>query len=86
MWETISTHLHTSCHSTHLGSESTEESKSELAEGEGKVLVEEVAKENGHAMVRPAAMNQQQALQVPVMVVGCDKRLSSPPPPLSLPT
>ena len=44
---------------THLSGESTEEGKEELAEGEGKVLVEEIAEEGGHSVVGPAAVHQQ---------------------------
>ena len=50
----------------HLAGESTEESKEELAKGEGKVLVEEVPQKDGHAMVRPATVDEKQALQIPV--------------------
>lgn len=54
----------------HLSSESAEEGKQKLAEGEGKVLVEEVAEEDGHPVVRPASVHQQQTLQEPVRQRG----------------
>ena len=44
---------------THLRREPTEEGKPEVAEGEGKVLVEEVLEELAHAQVGPAAVDQQ---------------------------
>lgn len=47
----------------HLGREAAEEGVPEVDEGEGEVLVEEVAQELAHAQVRPAAVNQQEALQ-----------------------
>ncbi len=46
----------------YLGCEPTEEGKEELAESEGKVLVEEVAQEGGHPVVGPAAMDQEESL------------------------
>lgn len=49
---------------TDLGGESTEEGKPEVAECEGEVLVEEVLEELAHAQIGPAAMHQQQTLQV----------------------
>ena len=48
-----------------LSSEATKPGKEELGEGEGKVLVEEVAEEGDHAVVGPAPVHQQQTLQVP---------------------
>lgn len=48
----------------YLGRESTEKSVPEMHQREGKVLVEEVAEEVAHAMVRPAAVDEQEALQV----------------------
>ena len=48
-----------------LSSEATKPCKKELGEGEGKVLVEEVAEEGYHAVVGPASVHQQQTLQVP---------------------
>ena len=52
--------------SNYLCSEATKESKDELGESEGKILVEEVAQEEGHSVVGPATMYQQQSLQEPV--------------------
>lgn len=50
---------------TNLGGESTEEGIPEMAESEGKVLVEEVLEELAHAQVRPPAMHKEQSLQIP---------------------
>ena len=47
---------------TYLSSEATEESKDELRECKGKVLVEEISKEGRHSVVRPLTMHQQEAL------------------------
>ena len=40
-----------------LCSEATKPAKEELGEGKCKVLVEKVAQESDHAVVRPASMN-----------------------------
>ena len=37
-----------------------------MGKGEGKVLVKEVSQKDGHAMVGPATVDQQEPLQVPV--------------------
>ena len=47
-----------------LGGETVEEGEPEVDEREGKVLEEEVAQELAHADVGPAAVHQQEALQV----------------------
>ena len=49
----------------HLSSEATEESKQELTECEGKVLIKEIFEEEGHPVIRPSAVNQQQPLKIP---------------------
>lgn len=48
---------------TDLRAEATEERKPEVAHGEGEVLIEEVSEELAHAVVGPAAVHEQQALQ-----------------------
>lgn len=48
---------------THLGRKAAEEGEPEVDEGEGEVLVEEVAQELAHPQVGPAAVHQQEALQ-----------------------
>lgn len=48
----------------YLGGESTLKSIPEMHQRKGKVLVKEVAEEVAHAVVRPAAVDQQEALQV----------------------
>ena len=53
----------------YLSGEAAEELQEKLREGEGKVLVEEVAKESGHSMIGPATMDQQQSLQIPTDVI-----------------
>lgn len=50
-------------HLSHLCREATEEGEPEVDEGEGEVLVEEVAQELAHAHVGPSAVHQQEALQ-----------------------
>ena len=47
-----------------LSRESAIHGEPELHEGEGEVLVEEVAQEERHPMVRPVAVQQQKPLQV----------------------
>ena len=47
---------------TYLSSEATEESKDELRECKGKVLVEKISKEGRHSVVRPLTMYQQKTL------------------------
>ena len=54
---TVLLHVH-----IYLSSEATEESKDELREGKGKVLVEEISKEGRHSVVRPLTMYQQKTL------------------------
>ena len=44
---------------TYQGAEAAEERVPEVAEREGKVLVEEVAQELAHAVVRPAGYHRQ---------------------------
>ena len=59
---------------TYLGREATEKCKNELTKGKGKILVKEVTKEDGHPMVGPATMYQQQSFKVPekkVMFSAC---------------
>ena len=48
---------------TYQCAESAEECVPEVAEREGEVLVEEVAEELAHAVVGPAAVDEQQPLQ-----------------------
>lgn len=65
---------------TYLSREAAEERKPKVAEREGKVLVEKVAQEFGHAQVGPAAVDQQQPLQVAKLgntVIGSEHRLQT---------
>ena len=48
---------------SHLCREAAEEGVPEVNEGEGEVLVKEVAQELAHAQVGPAAVHQQEALK-----------------------
>lgn len=54
----------------YLCREATEEAEPEVHHGEGKVLVEEVAQEVTHAEVGPAAVHQEEPLQVPKLSEG----------------
>lgn len=54
----------------HLGGEATEEAVPEVHKGEAEVLVEKVAQELAHAQVRPATVDQQEALQVAELSEG----------------
>ena len=47
-----------------LGGEAAVHGEPELHEGEGEVLVEEVAQEEGHPVVGPVSVDEQQSLQV----------------------
>lgn len=61
-----------SCDHAHpdLGAEAVEEAEPHLCEGEAGRLEQEVAQEEGHAPVGPAAVNQQQPLQEPELGQG----------------
>ena len=48
---------------TYQGAEAAEECVPEVAQCEGEVLVEEVAEELAHAVVGPAAVDEQQPLE-----------------------
>jgi hypothetical protein len=50
---------------THLSTESTEKCIPEVAQCECKIFVEEISKELAHPVITPAAMNEQESLQVP---------------------
>ena len=55
---------------SYLSWETTEEAVPEVNQCEGKVLVEEVAQEVTHAEVGPAAVHQEEPLQVPKLSEG----------------
>lgn len=50
---------------THLSWECHKKGKPEVTECEGEVFVEEVSEELAHAVIGPAAVDQQQTLQKP---------------------
>ena len=49
---------------THLSTESTEESIPKMAQREREVLVEEISKEFAHSVVAPSSVNEEEPLQI----------------------
>lgn len=47
---------------SHLCRKAAEEGIPEMDEGEGEILVKEIAQELAHAQIRPASVHQQEAL------------------------